>query len=146
MLHLFQGYPGADTTSFFAAYSGAGSIPGTDCQMNGFNNEILDCYQPCPPNAQYGYVPPNESTLYVEMAEQYVLADRMFASNFDLSYASHQYMIAAQANRAVDFPSNAWRCTGPNNVISTLTFGKPLTADDVRRMKRSESAQVPDAE
>jgi phospholipase C len=148
--YLFQGYPGADTvssgmdsngktialapislgfgydiehtsTSFFAACNGTGSIPGTDCRMNGFNNEVLDCYQLCPPHAQYGYVPPNESTLYVEMAEQYVLGDRMFASHLDLSYVSHQYMIAGQANRAVDFPAHAWRCDGPSNVISTLT-------------------------
>ncbi len=55
------------------------------------------------------------------MAQQYVLADRAFASNLDLSYISHQYMIAGQANSAVDYPSGAWGCTGPTNVISTLT-------------------------
>ncbi len=147
---LFQGYPGADTSptgkdshghtieltpislgagydldhssvSFFAACNGTGNIPGTQCRMDGFNKERKYCYQPCPSNAQYGYVPHSESKLYFQMAQQYVLADRTFASNLDLSYVSHQYMIAGQADRAVDYPSGAWGCTGPSNVISTLT-------------------------
>jgi phospholipase C len=147
---LFQGYPGADTsptgqdshgrtislapislaagydldhssTGFFAACNGTGSIPGTQCRMNGFNKESKQCYAPCPLNAQYGYVPHAESKLYFEMAQQYVLGDRSFASNLDLSYVSHQYMIAGQANRAVDYPSNVWGCNGPNDVIGSLT-------------------------
>jgi phospholipase C len=146
---LFQGYSGADTspsgkdsqgntirlapisftagydldhssTSFFKACNGAGKIPGTGCRMNGFNEEHRYCYQPCPPNAQYGYVPHSQSRLYFEMARQYVLADRMFASHLDLSYVSHQYMIAGQANRAVDYPDSVWRCS-PGNFIGTLT-------------------------
>ena len=28
-----------DSYGFFAACNGTGSIPGTNCQMNGFNNE-----------------------------------------------------------------------------------------------------------
>jgi phospholipase C len=147
---LFQGYPGADTsptgqdshghtialapislaagydldhssTSFFAACDGAGHIPGTQCRMDGFNKERKYCYQPCPPRPQYGYVPRSESKLYFAMAQQYVLADRTFASNLDLSYVSHQYMIAGQADRAVDYPSGTWGCSGPSNVIGTLT-------------------------
>ena len=147
---LFQGFPGADTkasgkdshgntiplspislaagydidhssVAFFAACNGRASIPGTHCRMNGFNNEFVGCSGNCPPNPQYGYVPHAESRLYFEMAHQYVLADRMFTSHLDLSYVSHQYMIAGQAARAVDFPAGAWGCTGPSNVIATLT-------------------------
>jgi phospholipase C len=146
---LFQGYPGADTSpsgrdsqgrsirlapisftagydldhssiSFFRACDGTGKIPGTACRMNGFNEEHRYCYQPCPPNAQYGYVPHSQTRLYFEMAHQYVLGDRMFASQLDLSYVSHQYMIAGQANRAVDYPASVWRCS-PGNFIGTLT-------------------------
>jgi phospholipase C len=147
--NLFQGYPGSDTSpsgkdshghtislapiSFTAGYdidhssaahftacNGTGPVPGTRCRMSGFNREVLSCYQPCPPHAQYGYVPHAETRLYFEMAHRYVLADRMFTSNLDLSYVSHQYMIAGQANRAVDYPSGAWGCV-PGDVIGTLT-------------------------
>jgi phospholipase C len=148
--NLFQGYPGADTVptgrdslgrvvplapisftagydiehsspSFFAACRGTGTLPGTRCRMDGFNHEKLHCYQPCPPHAQYGYVPHFQTRIYLAMARDYVLADRMFASNLDLSYVSHQYMIAGEANRAVDYPSGPWGCGVPGDRISTLT-------------------------
>jgi phospholipase C len=148
--NLFQGYPGADTSptgqdshgrtirlapisftagydidhssaGFFAACNGTAAIRGTHCRMNGFNNEVLSCYRSCPPNPQYGYVPHEQTRVYFAMAHQYVLADRMFASNIDLSYVSHQYMIAGQANRAVDYPSHAWGCSTSDDVIGTLT-------------------------
>jgi len=148
--NLFAGFPGADTsptgrdssgrvvalapvsftagydidhssTAFFSACNGTGSIPGTDCHMNGFDRERTYCSGRCPPHPQYGYVPHVETKLYFAMAHEYVLADRTFASNIDLSYVSHQYMVAGQANRAVDFPSGAWGCTPAHDVISTLT-------------------------
>jgi phospholipase C len=156
---LFQGFPGADTqssgedshghvvplapislaagydldhssVSFFNACNGTGSLPGTSCRMNGFNLERKYCYQPCPPHPQYGYVPHAESRRYFAMARQYVLADRMFTSHLDLSYVSHQYMIAGQANRAVDYPGRVWGCAGVTNTITTLTdertYGKSI--------------------
>lgn len=148
--NLFQGYPGADTRStgedshgrvvtlapiaftrgydishtsgsFFHACNGSSGLPGTHCRMNGFDREEVYCFRVCPPDPQYGYVPHFETRLYFEMARQYVLADRMFASNLDMSYVSHQYMVAGQANRAVDFPSHTWGCTPGRDVISTLT-------------------------
>jgi phospholipase C len=148
--NLFQRYPGADTRSsgedsrgrrislkpisftagydidhssaaFFAACNGTGKPRGTDCRMNGFDREMVYCYASCPPHPQYGYLPHAETKIYFAMAHQYVLADRMFASNIDLSYVSHQYMVAAQANRAVDFPGTAWGCIPAHNVIATLT-------------------------
>jgi phospholipase C len=148
--NLFQGYPGADTSStgqdsfghtialrpipftsgydishtsvaHFAACNGTGSIPGTDCRMNGFNLEQTYCSGRCPTNPEYGYVPHVETRPYFAMARQYVLGDRMFASNVDMSYVSHQYMIAGQANRAVDFPGSAWHCGVPGDKIFTLT-------------------------
>jgi phospholipase C len=158
--NLFQRYPGADTTSigedshgdliplapisftagydiehsspsFFKACRGTGDLPGTHCRMDGFNHENLHCYQPCPPHAQYGYLPHTQTKLYFAMAHEYVLADRMFASNLDLSYVSHQYMIAGQANRAVDYPSGPWGCSVPGDQIATLTdrrtYGPPIS-------------------
>ena len=87
---LFQGYPGADTASsglnsqgqtiqlqpvslaatydiqhfssdYFAACDGTGSIPGTQCRMDGFDEELASGSH-LPPNPQYGYVPASESS------------------------------------------------------------------------------------
>jgi phospholipase C len=147
--NLFQGYPGANTvsvgknsqgktitlqpigleapyglshtsSSFFAACDGLGSIPGTNCKMDGFDKEVP--YGPkIPPNPEYGYVPHNETALYFQMAGQYVLADEMFTSHIDASFASHQYIIAGQANHTVDIPSTLWGCGGgPSDTVSTL--------------------------
>jgi phospholipase C len=148
--NLFQGYPGADTHSsgedsharvvplapvpftrgydidhssgaFLAACNGTSRIPGTHCRMNGFDREHVYCSRACGQDPQYGYVPHYETRLYFEMAHDYVLGDRTFASNLDLSYVSHQYMVAGQANGAVDFPSIGWGCVQGHNVINTLT-------------------------
>jgi phospholipase C len=141
--NLFQGYPGADTVSsglnskgqtipltpisfavaydidhssgaFFAAYDN-GKMDGFDLEANGANPRLY-------PHPQYGYVPATESQLYFQMAQQYVLADRMFTSHLDARFISHQYAIAGQADRAVDFPNSIWGCgAGPGNTIPTLT-------------------------
>ncbi len=103
---------------FFHACNGTGSIPGTDCQMNGFDKEpiLAGCgtrSNPCPKHPQYGYVPHSESKPYFDMATQYVLADQMYGSNFDSSsFVSHQYIIAGQAQSSVDYPFSAWGCPG----------------------------------
>ncbi len=145
--NLFMGYPGAKTStygytstgqkitlqpvglettwdidhssnSFFEACNGTGSYPGTDCQMNGFNNEWVGCGgrgEPgCPnSNPQYSYVPKSETKPYFQMAKQFVLADEMFASNFDASsFISHQYIISGQAEGAVNYPWSWWGCPG----------------------------------
>lgn len=103
--------------SMEAACNGTGSIPGTNCQMNGFNNEWVGCgytSQACPSkHPQYAYVPHSETAPYFAMAKQYVLADRMYASNFDASsFISHQYIISGQAESAVNYPYGAWGCPG----------------------------------
>lgn len=102
-----------DSRGFFAACNGRGSIPGTDCQMNGFNNEF-SCRGPsCPANAPYAYVPHSETKPLFAIARQYVLADEMYTSNFDASsFISHQYIIAGQAKSAVDYPWGEWGCPG----------------------------------
>ena len=119
--------------SFFSACNGTGSYPGTDCRMNGFEHESVGCgtgsYPPCPVRyPPYAYVPRVETRPYFAMAHQYVLADRMFASNFDASsFISHQYIIAAQASSAVNYPDSDWGCEGgPADKIGTVTLQRTL--------------------
>jgi phospholipase C len=152
--NMFQGYPGADTVSsgmdsygqeirlkpvslsrqyiidhsaqaMFAACNGTGELPGTDCQMNGFNNE--ESFGG-PPTPEYVYVPHKESKPYFDMAHEWVLADRMFQSQLDESFVAHQYIIAAQAAWSVNLPSGQWGCGGGKyDTVETLT--KQRTTD-----------------
>ena len=153
--NLFQGYPGADTvssglnshgqtiplkpvkleasyglhhssTEYFAACDGTGSIPGTNCKMDGWDNETA-YGQKIPKNPEYGYVPHAETKLYFDMAKQYVLGDRMFTSNIDASFVSHQYIIAGQAQNAVDLPTSLWGCGGGgSDVVTTLNQDRSI--------------------
>jgi phospholipase C len=143
---LFYGYPGAKTAtwgydsshkrvklfpigletswdidhsswSMESACDGTGSIPGTDCRMDGFDQEYVGCggrSNPCPTKyPQYAYVPHAETKPYFAIAKQYVLADEMYASNFDASsFISHQYIISGQAESAVNYPFGSWGCPG----------------------------------
>ncbi len=110
------------STSFFNSCNGAGSIPGTKCRMNGFNKEEWQCgtagFSSCPnPNPPYSYVPHSETKPYFDMGEQYVVADQMYASNLDgSSFISHQYIIAAQSEAAVNYPA-VWGCEGGSGDI-----------------------------
>jgi phospholipase C len=165
---LFLGYPGADTQNYgytksgrklslrpvglstgwdighdsqneVMACDGTGKLPGTQCRMDGFNEEYLSCGaphtpMPCPHrNPQYGYVPRDQIKPYWELAHRYVLADRTFPSNFDgSSFISHQYAIAAQADAAIDYPAGEWGCDGgPNDTIGTIDAQRQ-PADRVR--------------
>ncbi len=114
---------------FEVSCNGTGAIPGTDCRMNGFDKETKTCGPggtdgKCPIKyPQYSYVRPSDIAPYTSMAKQYVLADEMFASNFDTSsYVSHQYIIAGQADATVDYPLGGnWGCPGgPTDKIWTL--------------------------
>jgi phospholipase C len=148
--NLFQGYPGADTVSegknskgemiqlqpvslrtvynldhsakaMFTDCDGTGRLPGTKCRMDSFNKEI-DYSNHGPKNPQYVYVPHDESRPYFDMAHEWVLADRMFQSQLDESFAAHQYVIAAQAHSSVDLPRGVWGCAGgPKDTVPTIT-------------------------
>ena len=151
--NLFEGYRGARTVAygydshnqkielkpvslattwelkpnFYAACNSVGSIPTTDCRMNGFNLQRWTCNKPghasCPIKyPPYAYVPHAESAPYFEMAKQYVLSDFMFASNFDASsFGSLQYTIAAQDDGTLGYPSGLPGCGGgPNDWIKTV--------------------------
>jgi phospholipase C len=141
--NLFQGFPGADTSStgvtstgatvtlqplplenpydpdhaeddFLTSYNGG--------QMNGFN---LVGYSGEPPpfqNGQYAYVPASETAPYVALAQQFVLADHMFTSQIDASFTAHQFLIAAQSGLTVDNPDDTpWGCDAPEfTVVPTI--------------------------
>ncbi len=148
--NLFVGYPGATTraygydtngkkivlraqnlaqpwdishfsTSFFQACDARkGNLPGTHCKMDGWNEELTGFE--APKNAPYAYVPKAQVEPYWKIAEQYVLADNMFASNLDGSFIAHQYLVAAYASHAVNTPSGPWGCWGePGDSVPTLT-------------------------
>jgi phospholipase C len=153
--NMFQGYPGADTVStgknskgqtitlqpsglgsdyeidhsaraMFSACNGTGKLPGTDCRMDGFDQEESGGG---PRNPEYVYVPHAESKPYFDMAHEGALADRMFQSQLDESFVAHQYIIAAQAAWSVDLPGY-WGCGGGKyNKVSTITvergYGPP---------------------
>lgn len=147
--NLFMGYPGATTRScghdeygnkialqpiglvtdwdlahdaigFFAACDGTGKLPGTDCKMDGWNEELATRGHPT--NPAYAYVPKSEIRPYWAIAREYVLADHTFASNLDGSFVAHQYAVAAFASRAVDYPLMTWGCEGGRqDTVATLT-------------------------
>ena len=127
-----------DFDQFLAACNGTGSYPGTDCQMNGFDNEYWGCghstQQPqCPnQNPPYSYVPHTETKPYIFMGKEYVLADEMYASNVDASsFISHQYIVAGQASSAVNYPSGwAWGCPdSSSNYVATLSQERQYGSD-----------------
>ncbi len=148
--NLFQGYPGADTVSqgkdskgktvtlkpvplsdqyvidhsaeamFSACNAPPGDLPGTNCRMNGFDQEL----NWGGPNSEpeYVYVPHKDSKPYFDMAHQGVLADRMFQSQLDESFVAHQYIIAAQAAWSVNLPTAGWGCGGGRyDQVDTIT-------------------------
>jgi phospholipase C len=146
--NLFQGYPGADTVSsgkdshgktielqpyplghpydidhsvhaMFQACHGTGKLPGTDCKMDGFDQEWS---LGGPKHPQYVYAPYKQVKPYWDMAREWVVGDRMFQSQLDESFIAHQYVIAAQAAFAADLPSGRWGCGGGKfDVLDTIT-------------------------
>lgn len=174
--NLFMGYPGATTASygyddkgrkieliasdlatdwdvghnadtFFTACDGKGKLPGTRCKMDGWNEENVT--PNAPKNAPYSYVRRKQVARYWEIARQYVLADRTFASNLDGSFVAHQYLVAAYASHAVDYPYGAWGCEGgKTDTVSTLshdrTLGTPIRAcfDNPTLASRADAAGV----
>jgi phospholipase C len=112
--------PAHSSAAFFAACDGQGKLPGTNCKMDGWNVENAGLG--LPKDAAYSYVPEDEIEPYWAIARQYVLADRMFSSNLDGSFIAHQYVVAAYASAAVDYPLSRWGCEGgKDDTVATLT-------------------------
>jgi phospholipase C len=158
---MFEGYPGAYTVSsgkdstggtiklspvslkvayevehsagamFAACNAKKGALRGTQCRMNGFDKE--GGFKSGNPYPEYVYVPHEESKPYWDMAHEFVLADRMFASQLDESFVAHQYIVAGQAASSVDVPYGLWGCEGgPGDQVETITqmrtYGPPQQA------------------
>ncbi len=88
--------------------------------MDGWGKELTGFG--APKNAPYAYVPKAQVDPYWKIADRYVLADEMFASNLDGSFIAHQYVVAAYASRAVDSPGGPWGCWGESgDSVPTLT-------------------------
>ncbi|MGA7356268.1 MAG: alkaline phosphatase family protein [Candidatus Cybelea sp.] len=165
--NLFYGFPGAKTVSyayneqgkkiplkpvtlattwdlqhnargFVLSCHGTGSIPGTNCKMDGFDEQWWTCGRSgpkCPnKNPPYSYVPHSETKPYFDMAHQYVLADEMFSSDFDVSsFISHQYIISGQnPDSTVNYPDGLWGCPG----------GKPDQIDVMGAQRKIPKGQV----
>ena len=77
--------------------------------MDGFNLEVA---QWDPIIRKYVYVPHRESRPYLDMAHEWVLADRMFQSQLDESFVAHQYSSRRRPTRAWICPTGAWGCGG----------------------------------
>jgi phospholipase C len=111
---------GHSSFAYFAACDGQGKLPGTDCKMDGWLNETSSFGAPKDP--EYSFVERKDIVPYWTMAQQYVLADHMFASNLDGSFIAHQYAVAGFASHAVDYPNGIWGCEGgSSDTIGTLT-------------------------
>ncbi|HEY2474108.1 MAG TPA: alkaline phosphatase family protein [Candidatus Cybelea sp.] len=151
--NMFHGYPGANTVSkgkasngqtialvpvslgahydidhsaaamFAACHAEPGYERGTHCRMDGFNKEIFFNAPTGLKHPQYTYVPAKESKPYFDMAHEGALADNMFQSQLDESFVAHQYIIAAQADWAVDLPDSIyWGCAGGSqDKVPTIT-------------------------
>lgn len=130
--NLFNGYPGADTAqsglnhlgqtitlkaehlydgpdlshrhySWWASYDNGA--------MDGFDIDIPPGGDPTYP---YHFVPSTDTVPYWTMAQQYVLADRMFQSNTAGSYPAHLYIVAGQSAMIAGNPNNTpWGCDAP---------------------------------
>jgi phospholipase C len=110
----------------FAACNGTGTLPGTKCRMNGFDNEAASGGGR---DSEYVYVPHRDSKPYFDMAHEWVLADRMFQSQLDESFVAHQYIIAAQAQSSVNLPDGLWGCRGgAYDVVETITRRRTIGA------------------
>lgn len=119
-----------NANGFIRSCNGKGKIPGTRCRMNGFDLEECNPVAGRCPHSKYlaySYVPHSESAPYFSMAQQYVLADQMYASDFDVSsFESHQYIIAGvNPKSSVDYPKGDWGCSGGrSDRIDVLKSGR----------------------
>ena len=145
--HLFNGYKGANTQSFGLTHTGAtvplaeqhlGAGPNTNHyamdflieydggKMDGF--DLNTASQLVPYLGAYHYVNPADIKPYYAMAQQFVLSDNYFTSHIDASFVGHQYLVAAQANHAVNIPSEAWGCddSSGNDFVTTLNSDRTV--------------------
>lgn len=150
--NLFSGFPGADAPAFGYAGSKRIALHSTPLEdpgniennwrdaiggwnrgkMNGFEREH---FYGGPLDYAYAYVPRDESAPYWAMAKRYVLADRMFPTEFGPSFTAHLSLIAGNTTiergpiAEVDAPDTLkWGCEAPPGAKSYTL--------DTRRVER----------
>ncbi len=182
--NLFQGFPAADTATYGYTHDGTRvllePVPLTANYdlSNGWHDFVtsydhgkMDGYDlrkhiPFSPGAvplaaaqypNYAYVPRAETRPLFDIAGQYVVADRMFQSNIDQSFAAHLYLIAGQAASTTNVPSgrpwgcDAWRGTRVLTLTQQRKPGVPVfpcfnfktLADELESAGRSWSYYAP---
>jgi phospholipase C len=140
--NLFNGFPGADTVRSGRRHNGSAvalhptslNVPvdvdhARQTFLNSYNGGRMNGFDtigtlPKQPNGDfpYAYVPQSETKPYWELAREFTLADRMFASVGGPSFPAHQYLIAGTAGRAIDNPNRTaenvfwWGCDSPKGV------------------------------
>lgn len=132
--NLFRGFPGANAPSY--GYLGTAKTtlqpvalndPGElhnrwsyalsdwdNGKMDGFSSSAMQYEQPAYP---YSYVPESQIQQYWTLASRYVLADRMFATEFGASFTAHLDLIDGNTILSpgtyaeADYPAgNVWGC------------------------------------
>ena len=97
--------------------------------MNGFDLEPvskLACAPSTPPPTfPYRYIAESEVASYWQLAETYVVADRMFEPMSSGSFGAHLYLAAGQSANTIDEPSNTpWGCDAPiGTIVDVITHG-----------------------
>jgi phospholipase C len=153
--NLFHGFRGADTADTGFAHDGT-RVPlqavsltaaydignGLEAFKRSYDNGKMDAFDErevvprrgahvplaAAQYPAYAYVPRPEIRPYWDLAERFVVADRMFQSNIDQSFAAHLYLIAGQSQRAVNTPNGfPWGCDAPGSVsVPTLTTAREI--------------------
>ncbi len=151
-VNLFSGFPGADAPTFGYLHDGtkiqlaAVSFKGTGnglghgftASLTDWNNGAMngfDLSSPSSPTYPYSYLIPSSVTPYWNMASSYVLADRMFPTQFGGSFSAHLNLIAGTDKltptlAVTDWASAMpWGCDAPPGTKAT-------TVDSNRNVKR----------
>ena len=108
-------------------------------KMNGFDLEGAGTEGGGPPvgTVPYAYLDHAETAPYQEMAQQYVLADHMFPTEFGTSFTAHQDLIAGTTQIApghslvdVPLPGPPWGCEAFNGTITVLVNKQRQLSDN----------------
>jgi phospholipase C len=141
LVNIFAGFPGADAPTYGYEHDGTLvnlsqiSFKGPDAN-HGFGAGVkdwdngkmdgFDLSSPSSPLYPYSYVNPKLVEPYWSMASAYVLADRMFPTQFGASFSAHLDLIAgtdqlSSTLAVTDWASNTpWGCDAPQGTTASV--------------------------
>ena len=144
-VNLFSGFPGADAPTFGYEHDGT-EVPLTKINFKGasiahgfttsltdWNNGAMngfDLSNPSAPLYPYSYLDPTLIEPYWSMASSYVLADRMFPTQFGGSFSAHLNLVAGTDKlnpklAVTDYATNTpWGCDAPSGTKSFVVSNK----------------------